>query len=206
MADENWVLHCSCMQFLLFVSTAEVKLHIPANKVKEKKKSHSISCFTGQRRYVVHYSFLPQILHLKSPFHQLRGATAAEGWYLTRSLRPVTLGTGVQLMRIQLGEGGPLHLLKRLWRKAGAITLPPWVFFTEEDSYCHNIPASSRSAPRLGEKWLALPVAGSLVEGKFQLLKRAAFRNYVVHFRRQHLLKSNIKAKGTLYFSQIVPS
>lgn len=151
---------------------------------------------------MAHYSFLPQLLHLKSPFHQLQGARAAEGWYLTRSLRPVTLGTGVQLMRIQLGGQGrwpPLTLLKRLWREAGAIILPPWVFFTEEDSYCHNIPASSRSAPGHGEKWFDLPVAGSLVEGTFQLLKRAAFRNYAMHFRRQHLLKSNIKAKRTFF-------
>lgn len=107
---EGWIWRlmktgCSCMQFLLFVSAAEVKLHLPPDKV-ERKKSHCISCFTGQRRY--HYSFLPQILHLKPPFHQLRGATAAEGWYLTLSLRPVTLGTGVQLMTIQPG-GGPLQ-------------------------------------------------------------------------------------------------
>lgn len=94
------------MQFLLFVPTAEVKLHLPPNKVEKKKKSHSISCFTGQRRYVVHYSFFPPILHLKSPFHQLRGARAADRWYLTQGLRPVTLGTGVQLMRIQPGGGG----------------------------------------------------------------------------------------------------
>lgn len=97
-------------------------------------------------------------------------------------------------------------LLKRLWREVGAITLPPWVFFTEEDSYCHNIPASSHSAPRHGEKWFDLPVAGSLAEGKFQLLKRAAFRNYAMHFRRQRLLKRNIKAKRIFFFSKIVPS
>lgn len=42
---------------------------------------------------------------------------------------------------------------------AGAITLPPWVFFAEKESYCHNIPASGCSAPRHDKQLFDLPVA-----------------------------------------------
>ena len=60
-------------------------------------------------------------------------------------------------MRIQ-PEITPPSRLKRLWREAGAVTLPPWVFSTEKDSYCHNIAASSCSAPQHDKRPFDVPV------------------------------------------------
>lgn len=54
---------------------------------------------------VLHYSLHPRILY-QSP-HQLQGDKAAAGRHLPLSLWPVTLGTEVQLMRIQFGISLP---------------------------------------------------------------------------------------------------
>lgn len=74
-------------------------------------------------------------------FHQLHSDKAAAGRNLPLSFQPVTLGTDAQLMRIQPGDFLPV----RDYGERQRPSLLPWVFFTEKDSYCHNIPASSCS-------------------------------------------------------------
>lgn len=89
------------------------------------------------------YMILSTLGFFSQPFSSITRCQSREAF----ATEPLTCHSG-HWRPINENPARDFLLYKRLWREAEAITLLPGVFFTEKDSYCHNTPASSCSAPQ----------------------------------------------------------
>ncbi len=144
------VWYCICFCISHFKSQLSLTTRCQGNH------SLAMSGWTVQNHYTLFFPPPDSLSRTSPPFSSITRCQSSSREAFATELLTCHSGHWRPINENSAGDFPPF---KRLWREAGAITLPPWVFFNEKDSYCHNIPASSCSAPQRDKRLFDLPVS-----------------------------------------------